>query len=378
MKAIGWLIGLSLFFWIVWCGIISAASSPTIASRQSHIWDLALKAQMEQERTVTLLHDRELEAFVQQVAARLWTEVTTDLPPVRLRVVQEVNAAAHVYPNGIVYLTTGMIAHARSRDQLAMIIAHEIIHYIQQHGLQAFNALQDASLNGSGSIDHHFSSYGFTAKKRLATLHDLFEQQADSQGLILMHAAGYCIGEVLPLLRAFREKQVSGPGSAQRAETESIERRIERLQVLIDRMAGHCPGAAACPISPSSEHAYPSATAPALLANARSAIQQGLWRRGAENIQRYVSLVPHDPLGHYLQGEIQSRKAQNPERALCAYERAIGLDCTFAPAYRAIGAIHFKAGRLARARDYFETSLLVAPFDNETEYIRGYIQLCRD
>jgi hypothetical protein len=31
------------------------------------------------------------------------------------------------YRNGIVYLTTGMIAHG-SRDQLAMIIAHEIIH----------------------------------------------------------------------------------------------------------------------------------------------------------------------------------------------------------------------------------------------------------
>lgn len=378
MKTIGWLIGTLILSWISWCGASAAASNPTFPSRESRIWDLALKAQMEQERTVTLLHDRELDAFVQQVAASLWTQVATDLPPVHLRVVQEAIAAAHVYPNGIVYLTTGMIAHARSQDQLAMIVAHEIIHYIQQHGLQAFNSLQEASLNGADSIDHHFSSHGFAAKKRLAALHDLFEQQADSQGLILMQAAGYCIGEVLPLLQAFRDKQVFRPGSDQRVEAESIERRIERMQVLIDRMADHCSNSVACPISPLSEHAYQTATAPALLSNARSAIQQGLWRLGAENIQRYLSIVPHDPLAHYLQGEIQSRNAQHMDRALSAYERAIGLDGTFAPAYRAIGVIHFKAGRLATARDYFETSLLIAPLDAESEYIRGYIQLCRD
>jgi beta-barrel assembly-enhancing protease len=379
MKAVSRLIGPSFFFWITLCGAINVAGNTMISAGETRIWDLAVKAQMEQECTVTLLHDRELDAFVQQVAASLWTHVTTDLPPVRMRVVQESIAAAHAYPNGVIYLTTGMIAHARNPDQLAMIIAHEIIHYTQQHGLQAFNSLQDAaSLNGADCGAYYFSSHGLVAKKRLAALHDLFEQQADNQGLELMHAAGYCIEEVLPLLRAFQNNQTSRTGSDQRAEVENIDRRITRMQVLIDRMADRCPGAGACRISPLSERAYQTFTASALLANARAAIQQGLWRLGAENVQRYLSIVPHDPLAHYLQGEIRSRNAQDPEQALCAYERAIGLDATFAPAYRAIGAIHFKAGRLARARDYFETSLLIAPHDPESEYIRGYIQLCRD
>jgi beta-barrel assembly-enhancing protease len=379
MKAVSRLIGPSFFFWITLCGAINVAGNTMISAGETRIWDLAVKAQMEQECTVTLLHDRQLDAFVQQMAASLWTNVTTDLPPVRMRVVQESIAAAYAYPNGVIYLTTGMIAHARNPDQLAMIVAHEIIHYTQQHGLQAFNSLQHAaSLNGTDRSAHYFSSHGLAAKKRFAALHGLFEQQADKQGLELMHAAGYCIGEVLPLLRAFKNNQASSTGPDQRADAESIERRITRMQVLIDRMADRCPGAAACRISPLSEGAYQTSTAPALLANARSAIQQGLWRLGAENVLRYLSVVPHDPLAHYLQGEIRSRNAQDSEQALCAYERAIGLDATFAPAYRAIGAIHFKAGRLARARDYFETSLLIAPHDPESEYIRGYIQLCRD
>lgn len=376
MRPIGCLTCGMLLIWAGWCGAGAAAENPPPASLEKRLWSMALEAQKEQERTATLLHDPGLEAFLQQVAARLWAQAETDVPPVSLRVVQEAVPDAQAYPNGVIYLTTGMLAHARSEDQLAMIVAHEIIHYARRHALAAFSRLQAAPAAKGDTFDQRFASSFFAAKREFALLCEASEKQADREGLALMQAAGYCAWEVMPLLLAFQVAQAQQPGSdsALPVQADILKKRYEHLKTLVDRT----PGAGACLASPDARRAYLKEIAPALLANARSALQQGRWAAAAESIDHYLSVMPGDPRAHYMLGEIQSRGSRGTDQALATYQQAISLDRSFAPAYRAIGLIHFKEGRLRQARRYFETSLALAPQALENEYIRGYLQLCRD
>ena len=91
-----------------------------------------------------------------------------------------------------------------------------------------------------------------------------------------------------------------------------------------------------------------------------------------------MAVCPGNSEAHFLRGELQRRRTsgQSPAQAIEAYQRAIDLDRGFSPAYRELGVLHFKMGRMQRARNYFETYLALAPHAEGSEFIRGYLQLC--
>jgi uncharacterized protein HemY len=55
---------------------------------------------------------------------------------------------------------------------------------------------------------------------------------------------------------------------------------------------------------------------------------------------------------------------------------ALKIDPKFPLAHRALGELHFKAGRYQMAKPYFEAFLSLAPQDDAREYIKGYLRQC--
>lgn len=356
-----------------WCGVGAADDDASDASLEQRLWAMALQAQNQQALSVASWHHPRVDDLIQRVTARLWSRVDTDLPPVQIRIIADARPDARAYPNGLIILTTGMLAHARSQDQLAMIISHEIIHYTHRHALAALRRLQDPFSQGN-SFGQGFARTAFGSAQQLAALYEASEKEADREGLALMQAAGYCAGEVLPLLLSFQDGQVWKPGNAAAVFMEDglLKKRTAQIRTLVDSTYGD----PSCRVSPRDRHAYRTDMAPALLANGRSALRQGQWTAALDNIREYLGLAPDDPEAHYILGEIKNRNGRQTESALSAYQAAIHLDGSFAPAYQAIGFIHFKAGRLRQAHRYFATSLALAPDGQNSEFIREYMQLC--
>ena len=50
---------------------------------------------------------------------------------------------AFAYPNGMIYIHTGLLARMDSEDQLAAVLAHELTHCTQRHALKAFRMCKD-------------------------------------------------------------------------------------------------------------------------------------------------------------------------------------------------------------------------------------------
>ena len=90
-------------------------------------------------------------------------------------------------------------------------------------------------------------------------------------------------------------------------------------------------------------------------------------------------LKPDDANAYYLKGEILRRRSDGGDQnqAVVCYEKALKLDPKLASAHRAMGELHFKAGRYQMARSYFDAFLSLAPQDEASDYIKGYMRQCR-
>lgn len=355
MKYGIWL-GLALLTGATCCGVSGAADGILARISEKQLQQAAVRAQTERTRGMTILDDSGLSLFLDAMIDRLWMQAHSDQPIVRVYVVQDAIADAFTYPDGAIYLTTGMIAQTRSADQLALILAHEIIHYTGRHALAVIGRSKRAAPPSAPRVP------------KQAQCREAVEQQADRRGIELMQRAGYC-----PQAAVMTAPQHRDGGSPVR-QAALFKQRLAQVRDLLAQMSILKDS----PSLPIDRREYTVHIASALLANARSGIRQGLWEQASRSIGRYLRVCSDDPEGFYLQGEIVSRAEKRTDLAISWYQKAIDLNRNFVPAYRAMGFLHFKAGRLFKARRFFETSLALAPQANENEYIREYLKLCHD
>ncbi|MDA8141510.1 MAG: tetratricopeptide repeat protein [Desulfobacteraceae bacterium] len=349
-----------------------AADYSSAGDHETRLKNLAEKTQLEKIPHQALLEDVEVISLLQQIAGRLWPLLDSNQEPVAIKVIQEAQPDASTYPNGVICLSTGMLSLTSSEDQLAMIIAHEMVHYARRHGVKAFMLSHKIGPSGDGQ-NSPAADFPYE-QNALAQWRETAEQQADEEGLALIHKAGYCPAEVFPLLAAMKAADERGHGASVTTEVASdqLAHRSTRLRQLVEKgyPTDHCrPSSAAL-------QSYEVHMGPALIADARAAIKRGWWRQAAEDLQKVLETRPDDAQTYFLLGEVESRRGGNSSQAMACFEKAIHINNGFAPAYRALGIMHFKAGEFQQARHYFETSLALAPQDGENEFIRGYLRQC--
>ncbi len=112
--------------------------------------------------------------------------------PFTFQVVDSDEVNAFATPGGFVYITTGLLKTAENRAQLASVMAHEIAHINERHGIkglkQAVAAQGIASTVGVDSNTLAQMAYRLAADLPQSRS---FEYEADSRGLEILQQAGY-------------------------------------------------------------------------------------------------------------------------------------------------------------------------------------------
>ena len=90
--------------------------------------------------------DRDLTDYLTSVAAPLLP--TTEVPRVEWRflVQRESMPNAAAFPNGTIYVTSGLLSVLQSEDELKAVLAHEIVHVRDRHGLVFTRQLRSKAL----------------------------------------------------------------------------------------------------------------------------------------------------------------------------------------------------------------------------------------
>lgn len=86
-------------------------------------------------------------------------------------------------------------------------------------------------------------------------------------------------------------------------------------------------------------------------------------QRAEDAIGRVLSVFPNDAMAQFVKGEIQRAKGRNVEIAVSAYEAAIALNPSLAPAYGGLGGAKIRVGRSAEAFEPLQMAIKLSPRD---------------
>jgi predicted Zn-dependent protease len=359
---------------------------------ESALWESASKHENRLRNSGTIIHNRQVEAYLESLAERMLGSKLANLGiDVDFVLVAEPTLSGWVYPYGTIGIHTGLLVRMDNEAQLAAIVSHEISHFLQRHtyaevlqgdtqsalgkGLGFLASVAVARETGSfdkgimdftGDLWTNLSTSGYSKKN---------EYTADEEGLELMADAGLAIDEAIPAFQALAENKVYGAADPRKmwSSHPRLEDRLKNLQKEIKsakRKKSYQQGEV-----PDSADYYQN-IAPALLLNAKLDINEQQYGRAREALQKYIQVIPDDPEAHYLLGEAYRRQAPlGPEftESLAAYREALNQDSGYAVAYRELGMAHRISGDSPAARTAFNRYLELSPESPDAGIVRGYL-----
>ncbi|MGD9133670.1 MAG: M48 family metalloprotease [Desulfobacterales bacterium] len=345
------------------------------------LWQKSEQEQLVFEENGLLYPDQELEDYLNQVAGKLRPQSAPRNLVIRVKVIKNAYLDAFAYPNGMIYIHTGLLARMDNEEQLAAVLAHELIHCTQRHALRAFRkyrdqpavltAVQNTLLKTRGMQD--MARYLGIGGAMAGYLREL-EAEADRLGFELMTAAGYDPKAALYLfdhmMAEIEQEKLEEPfffGSH-----PTVRQRVDNLQNLPDPVYLNNKPAI------KNRSIYFAKLGQLFLENARLDIRLGRFQAARRSIEKFLKIKPDDSQAFFLLGEIyrQQGRAIDTQLALENYNRAITLDPGYVDARKAIGLIHYKKGHRALAKKFFESCLQLSPNAPDKAYIQGYLKQC--
>ena len=110
---------------------------PALDSAEAGIWGLSDKAEAQVKSSAELDRDAALNAYVKGVVCKVASEYC---PELRVYVLDRPFLNAAAAPNGYVEVWSGLLLRARSEDELAYVLGHEVSHFARNHTLERWVA----------------------------------------------------------------------------------------------------------------------------------------------------------------------------------------------------------------------------------------------
>jgi predicted Zn-dependent protease len=368
----------------LWSSAVTA-SSPDTFPRSGEEHRLWLRAQ-EEQRVINgsglLYEDPQLEAYLNGVVRKLQPADVLEKLPFQILVLKDPQLNAFAFPNGVIYVHTGILARMENEAQLATLLAHEMTHCTHRHALKAFRKLRDfkpanafeaCTRDAPGRSGDLLSLLGSTGALAAITGYTReLETEADTVGFQLVVRAGYDLREGARLfehlkeeieLYEIKEPFVFGTHPKVQERVENCKRFMELRH--IKRGSGIKNG-----------EAFLEQVHGVILENAHLELKAGRFQTARKGLEKYLALRPEDSRAYYLLGEI-CRQQGDRVKAKAMLGKAITLDPSNPDAHKAIGLIYYKGGDRGRARRFFETCLSLSPNLPDRAYIEAYLAECR-
>ena len=378
---------IALCFLLVACATpppISVDDALMAKNEEKILWRQAQEEQQVIDSSGLLYRDPDLELYLNEVASKL--KAFTESPDIffDIKIIYDPNLNAFAFPNGVIYVHTGVLARMENESQLAALLAHEMTHCTHRHSLRVLKSLKDRpaymaivqqSLKKIAMVQGLARILGVNGSMAAVTGYSReFEAEADRLGLDLMSKAGYDPRQALNLFEHLRQ-EIENEGIKEPfffGTHPNLQQRIENANRWIaTEYSGRDVGLI------NSEN-FLSRLDKLVLANARLDLRRGRFQTAQKSVQNYLDRNQNDADAYYLLGEIfrQNGRQNDSKKAIKQYEKAIALDPSFPAPHKAMGLMHYKEGERLLAQKFFESCLLLSPDAPDKAYIQGYLQRC--
>jgi predicted Zn-dependent protease len=380
---------------------------------EERLWEEARQEERKLRDKAVLHQDPVLDDYLERVARRLVPPEAAgqDLLSIRVSTIKDPSLNAFTFPNGSVYVHTGLLARLENETQLATVLGHEIAHATGRHALRFRRSAQNKAIGFSlASLAASIAVAGAAGRKaekgdwsgayvlnqvgnlvaslglQLAFLaavngygRDL-EREADEEGIARLAAAGYDPWEAPRVFELLQDDK--GDGSKLEVFFFGSHPRLqERVESTRELVAARYPGGGGGAAADTRE--FQMRTRVLVREDAAANLAAGRNGLAESEIRRVLALTPNDPVAHFLLGRLhETRSGQSKDaararqlrrEALSEYEEAIRLDPRYADPYRAIGVLHHVAGEKEKALSAFRQYLELSPEAPDAQQVRDYI-----
>ncbi len=153
------------------------------------------------EESMGVYDNAEMTAYVNKIGERLVAQLEEPLFDFKFKMVPTSVPNAFALPGGYLYVTTGIIPLLESEDELACVMAHEIIHAQNRHAVKSMRrgilpAILQIPGNVLGVFNHQLgnainSPIQAVSSLGMASYSRKQESEADTEGVELAAKAGY-------------------------------------------------------------------------------------------------------------------------------------------------------------------------------------------
>ena len=355
------------------------------AADEQLLWGRVQKEQDALNNSGFLYHEPELENYLNRIVKKLQTHSIAPDFRIQIKILKDPNLNALAYPNGVIYIHTGILARMDNEAQLAALLSHEMTHCTHRHSLRVIRSIKDrpafaaavqdtlAKISAVQEVARLLGASGSMAAVSGYTRE--LESEADQVGLDLMAKANYDPTEALKLFEHLKQEieaeEIVEPFFF--GTHPNIQQRIENVR---DWLANENYKNRTV-VKSTAE--FQDRLQRVVLTNARLDLRLGRFDVAQQTVTKYLGMQQNDSRAYYLFGEIlRQRDHQDDARtAVSYYEKAISLDPSYPEPHKALGLIHYKEGEKQLAKKFFESCLLLSPNASDKAYIQGYLKNCK-
>ncbi|MFW6240737.1 MAG: M48 family metalloprotease [Thermodesulfobacteriota bacterium] len=319
-----------------------------------------------------IIHDPFIEGYVNEVGQKVLATMPPQPFDYQFFVIRQEVYNAFAGPAAKIFIHSGLMEAMETEDELAGILAHEIIHVSARHISQKIERSTALSLGalagmvagiflgaaGAGAAANAVAMGGMAATQSAGLAYSRQdEMQADELGIDYLTRAGYSGEGLLRVLEKIREKQWFGADVPTYLMTHpAVDDRIAYLDGWIDRRPD-------APKLPERDETFRRVKI--RLIAGYSPPERAL----REMTERFES-NPEDPVIQHGYGIALARNDQNAA-AVDHVRKALAKRPLDPVLLKDMGEIYFMGGHYEKARDALAGSLGMAPEDFETRYLLG-------
>ena len=331
-------------------------------------------------RSGVVYKNEELDLYLNEVAKRLVPPEILGSIPFKIVVIKSPLLNAFIYPNGVIYVHTGLLARMDNEAQLATLLSHEMTHATHRHAIKQFRDARNKTAflavltYGTSGLAAPLGALGTLAAIRGYSREH--EAEADREGFKLMVRAGYDPGEApklfLHLKQEVEEQKIKGPFFF--STHPRLCERLENYEALVRTQGQKGPNGI------QNGEIFLQKTARVILDNARLDIKAGRFGAAQKAVEKYLRIKSDQAEGYCLLGEIcrQRGEGSDIEKAKQHFQKAISVDRFYPDSHKGIGLIYYRQGQKALAKEALELYLSLSPQAIDRGYIGEYITRCKE
>ena len=213
---------------------------PALKTTEAGLWLRMDKFEKRLGLSALVDRDPALNTYLKKIMCDLAPDYCTDL---NLFVLKNPYFNAAMAPNGSMHIWTGLLLRVENESQLATVIGHELAHYFNRHSIKKYNSIKATTdfltffSIATGGVGFGFIGLAASlgAAGSLQAYSRELETEADVDGLVLIHKAGYDTSSAAKLwqnIKAEKESAKEEKPNVFWASHPPTEMRIENLKKL--------------------------------------------------------------------------------------------------------------------------------------------------